>query len=47
MAQDVIIVRPDAVSMDAGGYYLVDYGKLGLRFETLEDYERRLRGKAA
>jgi hypothetical protein len=47
MAQDVILVRPDAVSTDASGYYRVDYGKLGLVFETLEDYERRLRGKAA
>jgi outer membrane protein OmpA-like peptidoglycan-associated protein len=47
MAQDVAILRPDAVIKDASGYYRVDYDKLGLRLETLEDYERRLRGKAA
>ncbi len=47
MAQDVAILRPDAVIKDPSGYYRVDYAKLGLRLETLEDYERRLRGKAA
>jgi hypothetical protein len=47
MAQDVAIVRPDALITDASGYYRVDYDKLGLRLETLEDYQRRLRGKAA
>jgi outer membrane protein OmpA-like peptidoglycan-associated protein len=47
MAQDIATLRPDALITDASGYYRVDYDKLGLRLETLEDYERRLRGKAA
>ena len=47
MAQDIAILHPDAVIKDASGYYRVDYDKLGLRLETLEEYERRPRGKAA
>jgi Chaperone of endosialidase len=31
MAQDVLAVRPDAVSVGSNGYYAVDYHKLGLR----------------
>ena len=35
MAQDVLKVRPDAVSLSGGGYYAVDYGKLKLRMMRL------------
>lgn len=35
MAQDVLEVRPDAVSVSESGYYAVDYGKLKLRMMRL------------
>jgi hypothetical protein len=35
MAQDVLKVEPSAVSMDADGYYMVDYDKLGIAMERL------------
>jgi hypothetical protein len=33
MAQDVLAVRPDAVSRDAAGFYRVDYGMLGIAMQ--------------
>jgi hypothetical protein len=35
MAQDVLQVRPDAVTCGADGYYRVDYTKLGLKLRRL------------
>ena len=35
MAQDVLKIRPDAVSLSDGGYYAVDYRKLKLRMLRL------------
>ena len=35
MAQDVLKVMPDAVSLSDSGYYAVDYGKLKLRMMRL------------
>ena len=35
MAQEVMVVRPDAVSLSESGYYAVDYGKLKLRMLRL------------
>ena len=35
MAQDVLEVRPDAVSLSDSGYYAVDYRKLKLRMMRL------------
>ena len=36
MAQDVLKVEPSAVSLGANGYYLVDYGKLGIAMERIQ-----------
>ena len=36
MAQDVLKVEPQAVSIGADGYYLVDYGKLGIAMERIQ-----------
>jgi len=36
MAQDVLEVRPDAVSLLGSGYYAVDYRKLKLRMMRLQ-----------
>lgn len=36
MAQDVLAVRPDAVSTLPFGYYAVDYGKLGLKMRRID-----------
>ncbi len=36
MAQDVLKVEPSAVSMDADGYFMVDYGKLGISMERIQ-----------
>ena len=36
MAQDVLKVEPAAVSVGANGYYLVDYGKLGIAMERIQ-----------
>jgi len=33
MAQDVLTVRPDAVSRDASGFYRVNYGMLGIAMQ--------------
>jgi hypothetical protein len=33
MAQDVLAVRPDAVSRDAAGFYRVNYGMLGIAMQ--------------
>ncbi len=43
MAQDLLAQArvADAVQMTPGGYYKVDYGKLGLRMTTLADWQRR------
>ena len=36
MAQDVLKVEPSAVSIGADGYYMVDYGKLGIAMERVK-----------
>ena len=36
MAQDVLKVEPSAVSMGADGYFMVDYGKLGISMERIQ-----------
>jgi Chaperone of endosialidase len=36
MAQDVLKVEPSAVSVGANGYYLVDYGKLGIAMKRIQ-----------
>lgn len=36
MAQDVLEVRPDAVVVDADGFYRVDYAKLGIEFRRIQ-----------
>lgn len=36
MAQDVLQVRPDAVSVGPDGYYRVDYAKLGIELRRLD-----------
>lgn len=36
MAQDVLQVRPDAVTSGADGYYRVDYAKLGLKLRRIQ-----------
>jgi len=36
MAQDVLKVRPDAVVVDAEGFYRVDYAKLGIEFRRIQ-----------
>jgi hypothetical protein len=35
MAQDVLAVRPDAVTIGDDGFYRVDYTKLGIAFRRL------------
>jgi hypothetical protein len=40
MAQEVQVIRPDAVSRDAAGILRVHYDRLGVRFQT---YDRWLR----
>jgi len=36
MAQDVLKVEPSAVSIGANGYYMVDYGKLGIAMKRIQ-----------
>jgi hypothetical protein len=36
MAQDVLKVKPSAVSIGSNGYYMVDYGKLGIVMERVK-----------
>ncbi len=38
MAQDVLKVRPEAVSVGEDGYYRVDYGMLGTRMMTRSEW---------
>lgn len=46
MAQEVLAVDPKAVSVDEAGYYLVDYGRLGLDCEPYEAWRARHAGSA-
>ena len=39
MAQDVLKVRPDAVSTGPDGYYRVNYAKLGIRMVTKAEWD--------
>jgi len=39
MAQDLVDTHPEALSTDDLGYYRVDYGKLGLRMMTIQEWE--------
>jgi hypothetical protein len=47
MAQEVEKVVPSAVSRDADGYLRVDYGRLGLRLETWDEWLREHAKQAA
>jgi hypothetical protein len=38
MAQEVQTVRPDAVSRGRDGYLRVNYGRLGARFQTWDQW---------
>jgi len=38
VAQEVEATRPDAVVMGTDGYLMVDYGVLGVRFQTWEQW---------
>ena len=38
MAQEVQFARPDAVSRDGEGLLRVDYGRLGVRFQTYDQW---------
>lgn len=40
MAQDVLKVRPDAVTTGEDGFYRVNYSKLGLRMATRAEWDR-------
>jgi outer membrane immunogenic protein len=47
MAQEVALLHPDAIVRDAlDGYLRVDYGRLGLRLMTLQEWEANSRGEA-
>ncbi|QTU99541.1 MULTISPECIES: tail fiber domain-containing protein [Rhizobium] len=37
MAQDLLLIRPDAVHQGATGYYTVDYAKLDIRMMSIPD----------
>ena len=39
MAQDVLPIVPEAVTTDAAGFMRVDYGRLGTRFMSLEEWQ--------
>jgi hypothetical protein len=39
IAQEVQEVRPDAVVRGSDGYLRVDYGRLGLRLQTFEEWQ--------
>jgi hypothetical protein len=47
MAQDVLPVRPDAITTDASGFMQVDYGRLGTRMMTLSEWEESTVSAAA
>ena len=38
MAQEVQAIKPDAVAYGSDGYLRVFYGKLGLKFQTYEEW---------
>ena len=46
IAQHVAIVRPDAVSRGADGFFRVDYGKLGLKPMLLAEWRAQEEGTA-
>ncbi|ABC93563.1 hypothetical protein RHE_PE00125 (plasmid) [Rhizobium etli CFN 42] len=37
MAQDLLLIRPDVLSQDATGYYMVDYARLDIRMISIAD----------
>jgi len=39
IAQEVQQVRPDAVVRGSDGYLRVDYGRLGLRLQTFDEWQ--------
>ena len=46
MAQEVALIRPDAIVRDALDDYLrVDYGRLGLKLMTLPEWDARSQGE--
>ena len=46
MAQEVQMVRPDAVTRGEDGYLLVNYDRLGLRMETWEEWVAEQEGRS-
>jgi hypothetical protein len=38
MAQEVQSIQPDAVRLGKDGYLWVDYNRLGLRFQTWDEW---------
>jgi hypothetical protein len=40
MAQDILNTHPEAVTLNPNGFYSVNYGILGVRFCTIEEWER-------
>jgi hypothetical protein len=47
MAQEVALLHPDAIVRDALDAYLrIDYGRLGLRLMTFQEWEANSRGEA-
>jgi hypothetical protein len=47
MAQDVLKVKPSAVSYDRDGYLRVDYNRIGVKFMTWDEWVRRGAAKGA
>jgi len=41
MAQDLLVSHPEAVVMGTDGYYRVNYALLGMKMETLEEWESK------
>jgi hypothetical protein len=39
IAQEVMTVRPDAVTRGPDGYLRVDYSRLGLRLQTFDEWK--------
>ena len=42
MAQDLLVLRPDAVIASDGGYLMVDYDQIDVKMMTLKNYKNLL-----
>jgi hypothetical protein len=40
MAQELLLIRPEAVVTGDDGYMLVDYDRLGIQMMTLAEWEK-------